>query len=63
MPGNPVDPSLVILVDDSGNQIYRGSNCANYCSTCRPGEESPSTLADMVANKIQAASVLVKTNL
>lgn len=65
IPSNPVDPSLVIFrYDDSGNQIYRGPElCTNCCATCRPGEESPSTLADMVANKIQAAPVPVKTDL
>ena len=64
IPGNPVDPSLVIFqYDDSGNQIYRGSNCTNCCATCRPGEESSNTLADMVANMIQAAPVPVKTDL
>jgi hypothetical protein len=65
IPGNPVDPSLVIFsYDDSGNQIRRGPElCMNCCATCRPGEESPSTLADLVANKIQAAPVPVKTDL
>ena len=62
-PGNPVDPSLVIFsYDDSGNQIFRGPD-GIVCSTCRPGEENTSTLADQVANQIQAAPVPVKTDL
>ena len=64
VPPNPVDPSLVIFrYDDSGNQIYRGPDCTNCCSTCRPGEEEVSNIADMIANKIQAAPVPVKIDL
>ena len=62
-PGNPVDPSLVIFrYDDAGNQIFRGPD-GIVCNTCRPGEETQSTLADQVANKITAAPVPVKNDL
>ena len=60
----PTDQSLVIFqYDDAGNQIYRGLGCFICCSTCRPGQENASSLADQVANKIQAAPVPVKTDL
>lgn len=63
-PGNPVDPSLVLFrYDNAGNQIYRGPD-GIVCVNCRPGEEIiPPSLADQIANKIQAAPVPVKTNL
>lgn len=64
IPGNPVDPTLVVFsYDDAGNQVYRGLSCVNCCSTCRPSEQTPPSLADQVANKIQAAPVPVKTDL
>lgn len=64
VPVDPVDPTLVIFhYDDSGNQIYRGLGCVTCCVTCRPEQETPATLADQVANKIQAAPVPVKTDL
>ena len=64
IPGNPVDPTLVVFsYDDAGNQVYRGLACANCCSTCRPSEQTPPSLADQVANRIQAAPVPVKTDL
>lgn len=65
VPSNPPDPTLVVFrYDQAGNQIYRGESCINCCTNCRPGqEESSVTLADQVANKIQAAPVPVKTDL
>ena len=63
IPISPGDPSIVLFrYDDSGNQIFRGPD-GIVCNTCRPGEENTSTLADQVANQIQAAPVPVKTDL
>ncbi|WHF51959.1 hypothetical protein QGN23_01480 [Chryseobacterium gotjawalense] len=57
------DPSIVLFgYDESGNQIFRGPS-GNVCNTCRPGEEINTTLANQVANKIQAVPVPVKTDL
>lgn len=57
------DPALVLFgYDDSGNQIFRGPS-GIVCNTCRPEEQINTTLADLVANKIQAAPVPVKTDL
>ena len=57
------NPSIVLFrYDDSGNQIFRGPERI-VCISCRPGEEPTSTLANQIANKIQAAPVPVKTDL
>lgn len=57
------DPSLVIFgYDEAGNQIFRGPT-GIVCNTCRPSETSQHSLADQVANSINAAPVPVKEDL
>jgi len=57
------DPNVVIFgYDEAGNQVFRGSD-TNSCNTCRPSEQTSTSLADEVANKIQAAPVPVRDNL
>ena len=54
---------VIFNYDDSGNQIYRGTSSST--GRMANSTESPSTptLADQIANKIQAAPVPVKTSL
>lgn len=58
------DPSIVIFsYDNAGNQIYRGPD-GLICANCQNSNTTiTSSLADQMANKIQAAPVPVKTDL
>lgn len=57
------DPSVVIFAyDDSGNQIFRGPD-GIVCVSCRPSEQTPSSVSEIVANNIKAGPVPVKDNL
>lgn len=49
---------VIFTYDDAGNQIYRGTGTGRMANTT---ESSTITLADQIANKIQAAPVPVKT--
>ena len=61
----PLDNPLVVFeYDDAGNQTYRGPQIRRNCPTCRDQiQQSSISLADQIANKIQAAPVPVKTDL
>ena len=48
---------VIFNYDDAGNQIYRGTGTGRMANTT---ESSTITLADQIANKIQAAPVPVK---
>ena len=57
------DPTIVIFsYDNAGNQVFRGPN-GIVCANCKNGESTTISLADQIANKIQAAPVPVKTDL
>ena len=59
----PADPAVVIFgYDEAGNQIYRGPN-AIVCTSCKPSEIQSQSLADQVANSIDAAPVPVREDL
>lgn len=61
----PIDNSIAVFqYDEAGNQIYRGPQILWACITCKDQiQQAPLSLADQIANKIQAAPVPVKTDL
>lgn len=54
---------VIFNYDDAGNQIYRGTASGTGRMASSTESTSTPTLADQVANKIQAAPVPVKTSL
>jgi hypothetical protein len=54
---------VIFNYDDAGNQIYRGTTSGTGRMVSNTESTSTPTLADQVANKIQAAPVPVKTSL
>lgn len=54
---------VIFNYDDAGNQIYRGTASGTGRMVSNAESTSTPTLADQVANKIQAAPVPVKTSL
>ena len=54
---------VIFNYDDAGNQIYRGTTSGTGRMVSNTESTSSPTLADQVANKIQAAPVPVKTSL
>lgn len=54
---------VIFNYDDAGNQIYRGTASGTGRMASSAESTSTPTLADQIANKIQAAPVPVKTSL